>query len=63
VIGIGGSAGSTEALQRFFEKMPVDSGWFFVVIVHLLPTHESGADGQIGLLGFESLRTEAVFRD
>src|SRR3954464_3199210 len=41
MIGLGGSAGSIVALQRFFAKMPVDSGMTFVVILHLSPEHES----------------------
>src|SRR3954452_13592583 len=41
MIGLGGSAGSIEALQRFFSKMPPDSGLTFVVILHLSPEHES----------------------
>lgn len=41
VVGLGGSAGSIEALQRFFSAMPPDSGMCFIVILHLLPEHES----------------------
>jgi two-component system, chemotaxis family, CheB/CheR fusion protein len=41
VVGLGGSAGSVLALQRFFETMPADSGMSFVVILHLSPDHES----------------------
>ena len=41
VVGMGGSAGSLEALKRFFTAMPADSGAAFVVIMHLSPTHES----------------------
>ena len=41
VVGLGGSAGSIHAMQRFFEAMPNDSGMAFVVIVHLSPDHES----------------------
>ena len=41
VVGIGGSAGSTSALQRFFSAMAPDSGMAFVVVPHLAPEHES----------------------
>jgi two-component system CheB/CheR fusion protein len=41
VVGIGASAGGIEALQRFFNNMPADSGMAFVVILHLSPEHES----------------------
>ena len=41
MVGIGGSAGSIPALQTFFGRMPADSGMAFVVILHLLPEHES----------------------
>src|SRR4051812_45500699 len=41
MIGLGGSAGSIQALTEFFKAMPGDSGMVFVVILHLSPTHES----------------------
>ncbi|HEX2673280.1 MAG TPA: chemotaxis protein CheB [Polyangiaceae bacterium] len=41
VVGIGGSAGSIPAMQRFFSAMPTDSGMAFVVVLHLSPEHES----------------------
>lgn len=41
VVGLGGSAGSIEALQAFFSRMPADSGLAFVVILHLSSEHES----------------------
>lgn len=44
VIGIGASAGGLQALLRFFENMPADSGMAFVVIMHLSPKHESNVD-------------------
>jgi two-component system CheB/CheR fusion protein len=37
----GASAGGLAALSRFFEAMPADAGFGFVVIVHLAPTHAS----------------------
>ena len=40
-VGLGGSAGSIQALARFFEAMPADSGLVFVVVLHLSPEHES----------------------
>jgi two-component system CheB/CheR fusion protein len=41
VVGLGGSAGGIGAMQRFFERMPADSGAAFVAILHLSPEHES----------------------
>ncbi len=41
MVGLGGSAGSVQALTQFFHAMPPDSGMVFVVILHLSPTHES----------------------
>ena len=41
MVGLGGSAGSIQALQEFFKAMPADSGMIFVVILHLSPQHES----------------------
>ena len=41
VIGLGGSAGSLNALRAFFAAMPADSGLAFAVVVHLLPDRES----------------------
>lgn len=35
VIGIGASAGGIQAFQGFFENMPADSGFAFVVMLHL----------------------------
>jgi two-component system, chemotaxis family, CheB/CheR fusion protein len=39
VVAIGASAGGLEALEQFFNNMPIDSGVAFVVIQHLDPTH------------------------
>jgi two-component system CheB/CheR fusion protein len=44
VVGLGGSAGSIEALETFF-SMPEDSGLAFVVVLHLSPEYESGLAG------------------
>ena len=41
LVGLGGSAGAIQALQKFFEAMPADSGQAFVVVMHLAPEHES----------------------
>lgn len=41
VVGIGASAGGLQALQRFFENMPSDSGAAFVVVQHLSPNFKS----------------------
>ncbi|TWO71615.1 PAS domain S-box protein [Caenimonas sedimenti] len=41
VVGLGGSAGSIEALQEFFRVMPAGSGLAFVVVIHLSPDHDS----------------------
>jgi two-component system CheB/CheR fusion protein len=45
VVGIGASAGGLQALLRFFERMPAQSGMAFVVILHLSPRHESNVAG------------------
>lgn len=39
VVGIGASAGGLEALEQFFEHMPVNCGMAFVIIQHLDPNH------------------------
>jgi two-component system, chemotaxis family, CheB/CheR fusion protein len=41
LVGLGGSAGSIQALQAFFEAMPARSGLAFAVVIHLAPDHES----------------------
>ena|SRR5277367_473616 len=45
VVGLGGSAGSIEALKTFFSYMPEDSGLAFVVVLHLSPQYESRLAG------------------
>jgi two-component system CheB/CheR fusion protein len=45
VVGLGGSAGSIDALETFFSQMPEDSGLAFVVVLHLSPEYESGLRG------------------
>jgi two-component system, chemotaxis family, CheB/CheR fusion protein len=39
VIGMGASAGGLEAFQKFFSRMPPDSGMAFIVVQHLDPHH------------------------
>lgn len=39
IIGIGASAGGLEALEQFFENMPINNEMGFVVIQHLDPNH------------------------
>ena len=41
IVGIGASAGGIQAIKRFFERVPADSGIAYVVILHLSPDHES----------------------
>ena len=44
VVGIGASAGGLNALERFFDKLPRDTGMAFVVIQHLSPDFKSLMD-------------------
>lgn len=41
IVGIGASAGGIEALGKFFDAMPADSGMACVIVLHLDPTRES----------------------
>lgn len=41
VVGLGGSAGSIAAMQRFFSAMPANPEMAFVVVLHLSPEHDS----------------------
>jgi two-component system, chemotaxis family, CheB/CheR fusion protein len=41
IVGLGGSAGSIEALQAFFTTMPSRTGLAFVVVIHLSSEHQS----------------------
>ncbi len=41
IAALGASAGGLEALQAFFEHMPVDAGVGFVVVTHMHPEHTS----------------------
>ncbi len=40
VVGIGGSAGSLEALGQFFHNLPADTGLAYILVTHLDPTHK-----------------------
>jgi two-component system CheB/CheR fusion protein len=40
IVAVGASAGGLEALEEFFEDVPLQSGLAFVVIQHLDPTHD-----------------------
>ena len=44
VVGIGASAGGLEALERFFDNLPRDTGMAFVVVQHLSPDFKSLMD-------------------
>lgn len=41
IVGIGASAGGLEALEKFFQNMPSDTGMAFVVVQHLSPDYKS----------------------
>jgi len=41
IVGIGASAGGLNALKKFFDNVPRDSGLAWVVVVHLSPEHKS----------------------
>ena len=41
VVGLGASAGGLEALDKFFQKVPRDTGLAFVIVQHLDPSHDS----------------------
>ena len=41
IVGVGGSAGSIQALRDFFRNVPADSGMAYVVILHLSAEYES----------------------
>ncbi len=45
IVGLGGSAGSIGALKTFFTHMPGDSGFAFVVVLHLSAAYESHLAG------------------
>ena len=41
VVGLGGSAGSIQVLQQFFDAVRPDLGIAYVVVIHLAPEYES----------------------
>lgn len=41
VVGVGASAGGLEAFKKLLQAIPADSGMAYVLVQHLLPTHES----------------------
>ncbi len=41
VVALGASAGGLEALNRFFDALPAETGMAYVLIQHLDPTHKS----------------------
>ena len=41
IVGIGASAGGMEAIHDFFDYMPTNTGFSFVVVQHLSPDHKS----------------------
>ncbi len=44
MVAIGASAGGLQALKAFFDKVPADSPFTFVIIQHLSPDHKSLTD-------------------
>jgi two-component system CheB/CheR fusion protein len=44
VVAVGASAGGLESLEQFFDNMPADSGFAFVIIQHLSPDFRSMMD-------------------
>lgn len=40
IVALGGSAGSLDALERFFRHVPAHAGMAFVVVLHLLPNQD-----------------------
>ena len=41
IVCVGASAGGLEALEKFFNTCPADTGAAFVVVQHLSPDHKS----------------------
>lgn len=48
VVGVGASAGGLEAIEKFFEGMPEDTGAAFVVVQHLSPDFKSHMEELLG---------------
>jgi two-component system, chemotaxis family, CheB/CheR fusion protein len=45
VVGIGGSAGSFAGFEKFFTRLPADTGFAYVVVIHLDPDHKADISG------------------
>jgi two-component system CheB/CheR fusion protein len=41
IVGLGASAGGLEVLEQFLAHVPAASGWAYVVVQHLDPTHKA----------------------
>jgi two-component system CheB/CheR fusion protein len=41
IVAVGASAGGVQALQKFFDGVPDNTGAAFVVVIHLDPEHRS----------------------
>ena len=48
IVAIGASAGGLESLERFFSRLPADTGMAFVVLQHLSPDFKSLMDELLG---------------
>src|SRR5579862_1030948 len=48
IVGLGASAGGLESLERFFARVPPDTGMAFVVLQHLSPDFKSLMDELLG---------------
>ncbi|MEQ8838552.1 MAG: chemotaxis protein CheB, partial [Lacipirellulaceae bacterium] len=44
IVGIGASAGGLEAIERFFDNTPPDTGMAFIIVQHLSPDFKSLMD-------------------
>ena len=44
IVGVGASAGGLDSLERFFSRLPADTGMAFVVLQHLAPDFKSLMD-------------------
>jgi chemotaxis response regulator CheB len=41
IVALGASAGGLEVFGQFFDRMPPDTGFAFVVVQHLDPSHDT----------------------
>src|SRR5262245_65851260 len=44
IVGVGASAGGLDAIERFFDNLPKDTGMAFVIVQHLSPDFKSLMD-------------------